>query len=278
VPKEASNTLTCVVIVAADDQSSGYADWYGSDIAAMTVEAAAETAARKCVEGRGAMPLDPGVYPVILEPSAVGDMLSLLSWIGFGANAYQEGRSFLSNRLGEQVMGGNITIWDDATDSRNHPFPFDGEGVPKRKTMLIENGLARGVAYDTYTAAKAGAQTTGHALPAPNVYGPLPTNLFLGPGDTSVEEMIASMGRGILITRFHYTNFIHEKETIITGMTRDGTFLIEDGKVARPIQNLRFTQSIVEAFQQVEMVGGERQLTEYAYVPALKIARFNFTS
>jgi PmbA protein len=271
-------TRASLVLVVADDQSSGYGEWHGWDIAELDVQRAAETAVRKCVEGRGAQALDPGGYPVILEPPAVDDMLGLLSWMGFGANAYQEGRSFVSGRMGERVVGENVTIWDDATDPRNLPIAFDWEGVPKRKLMLIENGVARGIAYDSYSAQKDGVQSTGHAFPAPNTMGPLPINLFLAPGNRSEDEMIASMERGLLVTRFHYTNIVHEKQTIITGMTRDGTFLIEDGKIARPIQNLRFTQSIAEALSNVEMIGRECMMSEHAYVPAVRIGKFAFTS
>jgi PmbA protein len=271
-------TRASLVVVVADDQSSGYGEWYGWDIAGLDVRRAAETAVRKCVEGRGAQPLEPGSYPVILEPAAVDDMLGLLSWIGLGANAYQEGRSFMSGRMGERVVGENVTIWDDATDPRNLPIAFDWEGVPKRSLMLIENGVARGIAYDSYTAHKDGVQSTGHAFPAPNTAGPLPVNLFLEAGAHSEDEMIASMERGLLVSRFHYTNIVHEKQTIITGMTRDGTFLIEDGKVARPIQNLRFTQSITDALSNLEMIGRECVMSERAYVPAVKVGAFSFTS
>ncbi len=205
-------------------------------------------------------------------------MIGGLAYMGFGAMAFQEGRSFMCGRVGEQIVGANITIWDDATDPRQMAFPFDWEGVPKRKVMLIENGVARGVAYDSHTAHKEGRQSTGHAFPAPNPYGPMPTHLFLAAGEAALDDMIASTGRGILVTRFHYTNVVHEKQTIFTGMTRDGTFLIEGGRVARPVKNLRFTQSIVDALNNVEMVGREGVLVEYAFVPALKVSRFSFTS
>jgi predicted Zn-dependent protease len=271
-------TTASVVLVVADDESSGYADWRGLDISQLDARALSETASRKCVEGRAAQPVDPGEYTVILEPAAVGDLLGFLGYLGFGALSLQEGRSFLTGRIGEKVMGANITIWDDPADPRGMPMPFDWEGVPAQKVTLIENGIARGVVYDSYTAAKEGKQSTGHALPAPSTYGPMPTHLFLGAGDASLSDMIASTDRGILVTRFHYTNVIHEKQTIITGMTRDGTFLIESGKVVRPVKNLRFTQSITEALSQVPMVGRDARLTENAHVPALKIEKFSFTS
>ena len=267
-----------LVLVVSDEESSGYADWRGVDISQLDASAAAETASRKCVAGRGAEAASPGDYTVVLEPSAVGELVMFLGYIGFGALAVQEGRSFMTGRLGEKVMGDNITIWDDATDPRGLATPFDWEGQPKRKIVLIENGVARSVVYDSYTAGREGKQTTGHALPAPNTAGPLPLNMFLGAGDASVDDMVASTQRGILVTRFHYVNIVHEKDTIITGMTRDGTFLIEDGKRTKPLKNLRFTQSIVEALSNAAMIGREPALAEYAYVPTLKISKFSFTS
>jgi predicted Zn-dependent protease len=266
------------ITVAADDESSGYAEWRGTDIAQLNAARLAEIAARKCVDGRGAEAVEPGEYTVVLEPLAVGDMLFMLSYMGMGAMAFQEGRSFMSGRIGEKLAGDNITIWDDATDPRQRAVPFDWEGAAKRKVTIIENGFARGPVYDSYTAHKEGKKSTGHGFPAPNTWGPAPMHLFLGSGDATVEEMIALTGRGLLVTRFHYTNIVHEKQTLFTGMTRDGTFVIENGKVARPVKNLRFTQSILGALSDVEMIGRDGQLTEYAYVPALKIDKFAFTS
>ena len=267
-----------LVTVVADDDSSGYAEWRGIDLSQLNVESVAEAAADKCVRGRGAEAVEPGEYTVILEPAAVGDMLFMLGYMGLGALAVQEGRSFLTGHLGEKIVGENITIFDDATDLRHLAFPFDWEGLPSRKTVIIENGLALTPVYDTYTAAKEGKASTGNALPAPNTYGPLPTHLFLESGDATVDDMIAATDRGILVTRFHYTNIIHEKQTIFTGMTRDGTFLIEGGKIVKPVKNLRFTQSIIEALSNVEMIGRGGQASEYTFTPAVKIEKFAFTS
>jgi len=271
-------TQASLVLVVSDEESSGYAEWRGVDIGELDAERAARTSTEKCVQGRGAESLEPAEHTVILEPPAVGDMLSLLGYMGFGAQALQEGRSFLTGRIGERVMADSISIWDDATDRRHLAFPFDFEGVPKRKVALIESGVARTAVYDSYTGNREGKPSTGHALPAPNTHGPMPLHLFLGTGEVSLDEMISSTDRGILVTRFHYTNIVHEKQSIITGMTRDGTFLVESGKVTKPLKNLRFTESIAEALNEVEMVGREGRLVEYAYVPALKIARFSFTS
>ncbi len=267
-----------LIALLADDESSGYAEWHGLDIATLDPAEIADIAAGKCVDAHGAEAIDPGEYTVILEPLAVGDMLSMLAYMGLDALSVQEGRSFLTGRIGEKVTGENITIWDDATDPRGLAFPFDWEGVPRQKVSIIENGVARGVVYDSYTANKEGKQSTGHAYPAPNPYGPMPGHLFLASGPATLEDMIASTERGIFVTRFHYTNVVHEKQTIFTGMTRDGTFLIENGKITSPLKNLRFTQSIVEALSNVELIGRDSELVPRAHVPTLKIANFTFTS
>jgi predicted Zn-dependent protease len=164
------------------------------------------------------------------------------------------------------------------------PQPFDFEGVPKQRVDLIEEGVARGVVYDSYRAGKEqGQASTGHALPPGLTMGPLPLNAFFGTGDATVKEMIASTERGIYVTRFHYTRPVEPSKVVITGMTRDGTFLVENGRIAYPIKNLRFTQSYLEALNYVEMVGKESRILSgwsalfRSTVPALKLGKFNFT-
>jgi len=156
-------------------------------------------------------------------------------------------------------------------------MPFDFEGVPRRKVVLIEDGIARAVVHDRTTAARAGVEPTGHALPPPATWGPYPMHLKLAPGDATTDEMIASTERGLLVTRFHYTNVAHPMRTEITGMTRDGTFLIENGKLTRGVKNLRFTQSVLAALSEAEMIGKTRRIAEGCLVPALKVKRFRFS-
>jgi predicted Zn-dependent protease len=241
-------------------------------------------AVNKALRSRNPTDIEPGAYTVILEEEAVADMVFYLSYMGLGALSVQEGRSFMSGRFGEKITGDNITIWDDGHDSRGLMFPFDYEGVPKQRVTLIENGVAKGVVYDSFTAGREGNKTsTGHGLPAPNTFGPIPANLFLAPGQATKEEMLASTERGIWVTRFHYTNPVHPVQTVLTGMTRDGTFLIENGQITRPLKNLRFTQSILEAFSQVEMLGSELKLLRGDWdgfatcAPVVKIRGFQFT-
>ncbi|MFN2231126.1 MAG: TldD/PmbA family protein, partial [Anaerolineae bacterium] len=238
----------------------------------------------KALRGRNPTEVEPGTYTVILEEDAVADMLFTLGRLGLGALSVQEGRSFMNGRFGQCITGEKITIWDDGHDTRGIVQPFDYEGVPKQRVTLIEEGIAKAVVYDSFTAGREeGKTSTGHSLPAPNMIGPMPLNLFLAPGVASKGEMLASTERGVWVTRFHYTNPVHPVKAVLTGMTRDGTFLIEKGEITRPLKNLRFTQGILEAFAAASMLGAELKLIVAGWggsatcVPALKIDGFRFT-
>jgi len=207
---------------------------------------------------------------------------SFLSYIGFGGRAIAEGRSPFAGKEKQRVCGENVSIYDDALSARTIGFPFDFEGTPKRRVDLIERGVFRQGVHDRRSAKQAGTESTGHALPAPNPEGPFPLNLFLETGDATVEDMVRATGRGLLVSRFHYTNVVNPMETTITGMTRDGTWLIEDGEIAYPVRNLRFTQSILDALSNVDMVGRESVIaSEFFFgsssVPAIKVSGFNFS-
>lgn len=275
-------TDTSIVTVAADGDATGYAESSHRDIDTLPWADTVERAIRKCHDSRGAEAVEAGDYEVVLEPLAVGDLIMFLAWLGLGALSVQEGRSFVCGRMGERVMSESVSVWDDGRDPRTLAMPFDFEGVPKQRVDLIEGGVARAVVYDSYTAGRDGVASTGHGLPAPNPEGGLPWNLFMAPGQATLEEMIGNTERGLLVTRFHYANVIHPRETIITGMTRDGTWLIERGRLVRPVKNLRFTQSIVEAFSGVLELGTDavpvRPDDSPLCVPAAHLARFAFTS
>jgi PmbA protein len=275
-----SNILTVIM----SDDSSGYDSATALDVSTLDPAAVGRVAVDKALHSRNPTDVEPGAYTVILEEEAVADMLFWLAYLGMGALAMQEGRSFMCGRLGEKVTGDNITVWDDGYDLRGLALPFDFEGVPKQRVTLIENGVAQGVVYDSFTAGREeGKVSTGHSLPAPNNMGPIPVNLFMAPGQASKEEMLASTERGIWVTRFHYTNPLDPVRTIFTGMTRDGTFLIGNGQITRPLKNLRFTQSILEALGQADMLGSEIKMIKSDYgdfslcVPAAKINEFQFT-
>ena len=277
-------TMATAMTVIMSDDSSGFAADAIQDVNALDPAEIGRIAADKALRSRNPTSIEPGGYTVILEEDAVATMMFFLGYLGFNALAVQEGRSFMSGHIGEKVTGDNITIWDDGFDPRGVALPFDFEGVPKQKVMLIEDGITRNAVYDSATAAREpGKGSTGHSLPAPNTMGPIPINLLMKPGTSTKEEMIASTKRGIWVTRFHYVNPVHPVKTILTGMTRDGTFLIENGKVTRPLKNLRFTQSILEAFANVELLSRNLKMVKMEFgnfascAPAVKINGFAFT-
>ena len=276
-------TGASVMSVVMGEGGSGYAADTARDVADVDPDQVGRIAVDKAVRSANPQPIEPGEYTVILEEAAVANMVFYLSYLGFGAQAFQEGRSFLCGRLGEKITGDAITIRDDGLDPEGLPLPFDFEGVPRQRLTLIERGVGRAVAYDSLTAGKEGKASTGHALAAPNSFGPVPIHLFMESGSATIEEMIASTERGIWVTRFHYTNPVHPVKTILTGMTRDGTFLIEDGVVTQPLKNLRFTQSILGAFENVEALGRTSKRVRAGFgdivtcAPAAKIGGFRFT-
>jgi predicted Zn-dependent protease len=276
------STQASLTVVVSGGEGSGFAEAFAARVAEIDPEAIGRRAADKAALGRDQREVELGRYSVVLEPSAVSTLIGFLAWIGFGGRALAEGRSCFSGKEGRRVVAPSVTIYDDALSPLTLGVPFDFEGVPRRRVDLISEGVFLGGVYDLRTAKQAGRQTTGHALPPPNPEGPFPLNLFLAPGNATLEEMIASTDRGLLVTRFHYSNVVNPMESTITGMTRDGTFLIEDGQIAYPVRNLRFTQSIVEALSSVTMIGRDTELaSEFFFsssrVPALKIEGFNFT-
>jgi len=277
-------TMASVNVTAMGDQYSyaGLSLGRNCDVTKLDFNAIGDEACDICLRAKNPKDIEPGRYDVILSHQAGENLFGVLSYLGFSARAYQEGRSFLCGKLGSKICGENITLWDDGLDINGQPMPFDFEGVKKEKVALIENGVAKNIVYDTKTAKKDNKKSTGHALPANSSYGPLPWNLFVKPGEHSVEDMIKSTKKGLLVTSFHYVNVVNPRDTTITGMTRNGTFVIEDGKVTYPIKNLRFTQSICEALSNVEMLGNDAKLMGDSFggtvLPTLKIKNFNFTS
>jgi len=194
-----------------------------------------------------------------------------------------EGRSFVGGKLGQKVTG-DVTFVDDPYDPASLPQPFDYEGQPAQKLTLIEQGIARAVVYDSQTAFRTGQASTGHAVPPNPFYSALPLHLRIEPGTRTRDQLIREVERGVLITRFHYTRWVHQLRTIVTGMTRDGTFLIEKGEIAHPVKNFRFTQSYHEALGATLGIGKDLHLFaagEFSFgarrVPALRLGAFTFT-
>ena len=265
---------------SSGDTASGWAQGYGRNVGKINVKNIAQRAVFKTLLSSNPIELPPGKYTVILEEAAVASLLLFLGFLGFGAKTFTQGRSFMAGKIGEKITGDNITIIENPYDPVMNGMPFDYEGVVKKKVPLIENGVAKGVVYNSYYANKAKVESTGNALPPNNTFGPYPKNMVMSPGNSNLEEMISSTQRGILITHFWYINYMNPMKTMVTGTTRDGTFLIEDGKLKSAVKNMRIGQSILEAFSSVEMMSKDRKLCpQYGvimYVPAMKIKDFTF--
>ena len=278
-----------ISVTAMTDNSAGRARKSTWKINELNPEKIGDEAIDRADFGRNPRKIEPGEYTVVVEPYVTEDLIGMLAWIGMSATAVQEERSWMNDRMGKQVMSPLVSIWDDGQDLTGYPIPTDYEGVPKQCVHIVEKGVIGSPVYDTYTANKEGKQSTGHAIPASlKSYGlgPFPFNLFMAGGENSVDEMIQSTQRGLYIATFWYTRPMHPRDAVITGMTRDGVFMIEDGQLAYPVKNLRFTQSYVEALANVEMLSRETRLLIDEFdsginvasrVPALKISAFNFT-
>jgi predicted Zn-dependent protease len=267
------------------DDSSGRAAGASWRVADLDVAALGAEAVRKAELGRNPRAVDPGRYAVVFDPYAVSDLLGSLNIYGMSAQAVQEGRSWMNSRMGKPAMSPLVSIWDDGLDPTGYPIPFDYEGTPRQRVDIVKHGVVMGPVYDRYTARKDGVQSTGHAIP-PNMRfftGPIALNLFMAPGEASTEALIAGTERGLYITRFWYTRVVTFPDCVVTGMTRDGVFLVEDGEIAHPVKNLRFTQSYANALANVEAVGSEERLLISDFggfanrVPALKLSEWNFT-
>jgi predicted Zn-dependent protease len=280
------------VICIAPSGRSGYAAASSVAVRDLEPRALAESAARKALAAGEPAELPPGEYTVVFEAHAVGWLCDLLADCAFNGLAHAEGRGALDGRLGKQVAAPAINLADSPNHPRTLPRTFDAEGRLKSPLALIQDGVAQGVAHDIRSAALAGggAVTTAHALaPGGTAAGPHPTNLVLGGGGAADEtELCAPVERGIYVTRLWYANVVRPKETLITAVTRDGTFLIEDGTVTRPLRDLRLTDSVLRILSHTQALGRDQQLTSdgefygrrFAYgvvCPALRADRVRFT-
>ena len=280
---------TCLAL-AADEGASGYAERTAWRVGEIDPAEVAEEAVAKASRTRGAQEVGPDRYRAVLEPYAIAELLYYFSFDSLNGLALLEERSFFAGRIGERAFDPGVTLLDDALDTRGLPSAFDFEGTPKQRVTLVEDGVIRGPVWDRGTAARAGRESTGHALPAASrAYGPVPTAVVMAPGEAeSVDELAELVGDGIYVTRLHYLSVVSPHEGVITGMTRDGTFRIRDGKVAEPLVNLRFTVSVPDLLADVPGLTRATQLVNesdfyddrwaYGYrVPALATACFNIT-
>jgi len=289
---EQTSTDTLALALAATDGASGYAEQTAWAVRNVDPAAVAREAVELAGRTANADELAPGTYPAVLGPYAVGELLQYFAFDTFSGLALLEERSYLGGKLGERHFDEKLSIADDSLDLRGLPKPFDFEGVPKQRVPLVENGVLRGAVWDSASAARAGGsqRSTGHAAPpAFRRWGPLPFALSLAGGEAeSVDELVELIGDGIYITRLHYLGIVEPRQGILTGMTRDGTFRIRDGKLAEPLVNLRFTVVVPDVLADVPGLTRETTLTNqaafyderFAYgalVPAIATARFGVT-
>ncbi|HZT69704.1 MAG TPA: TldD/PmbA family protein [Terriglobia bacterium] len=261
--------------------SSGWAKKTSPSCVELEPEVLADRAARKALENREPKDIEPGRYVVILENAAVLDLLGFL-FFDFGGLSVYERRSCLTDRVGQKLFGENINVRDDVYHPLQAGPPFDGEGIPRQRVNLIERGVVKNLVYARATAHKMGKEPTGHGFPLPNEYGEAPMNIVMDGGKSSTDDMVRSTARGLLVTRLWYIREVDPYQKILTGMTRDGTFWIEDGEVRHAVKNLRFNQSVIEMLNQVEMMGPpQRTAGEESFemvVPAMKVKDFTFSS
>ncbi len=279
-----------ITMLAAD--SSGWQKANSPNVANLDAANLAETAARKAIESAQPREIPAGKYTVILEPAAVLDMVGFMFY-DFGGQAVLDQRSFLNNRVGKQVFGSNVNIWDDVVHPLQSGAPFDGEGIRRQKVQVVENGVVKRLVYARGSAEKMKnsehkdavglIEPTGHGFPLPNEMGEAPMNIVFGNSDhpQTLDQMIASTERGILVTRLWYIREVDPYEKILTGMTRDGTFLVENGKLRYGIRNFRFNEGLIHMLSNVEAMSvpvrasGEESFD--MVVPAMKVRGFNFT-
>ena len=276
----ARTTVRATVLSTGAAGGTGWASFSGCDAAGLDAGTLGALAADTACRSADPMELDAGAYTVVLAPEAVADIAQFIAWYGCSIKSVEEGRSFMSGKLGQRVTSPLITLVDDALRPSACGLTFDFEGQPKTRVALIDAGVAASPVTDSYWAARTRRPNTGHALPAPNSQGPLPLDVALEAGDAEASALIASVKRGIYVTRFHYVNIEDPTRVTLTGMTRNGTFLIENGELTRPVKDLRFTQPALEALDTTLGVSAYRQLVGEeggALVPYLLLERFMFT-
>jgi PmbA protein len=282
-------TVACLrALVLGDHGGSGYADDLSHRASDLDPAGIALRAIEKCGLDRDRLQLPPGDYEAVFEEDAVAEILRIMSNTGLSGQAVRDGRSFLTGAIGQPVTGPKFTLHDDALHPGQLAIPFDPEGTPKQRVTLLERGVARGPVYDRWSAKAAGAASTGHAAdPARYGYGGHAGNLVMAGGTATRAELIAAVTRGILITRFHYTNTPDPKRATMTGTTRDGTFLIENGKITRALSNVRYTMSALDLFAGIDLLGPQRLVRDWwstngmgsivCLAPPMKVSRATIT-
>ncbi|HKV24272.1 MAG TPA: TldD/PmbA family protein [Candidatus Acidoferrum sp.] len=267
-------------ITMQEHPAASWAKANASSVRAFDPQKLAKRASEKAHMATDARELAPGRYTVILEPAAVLDLVGFLFY-DFAATALADKRSCFNDRMGKQLFGKNISIADDVYHPLQLGAPFDGEGVPRQRVPLVDRGVPKNLVYSRTSAKAARKHPTGHGFALPNEYGEAPMNLVFSGGNSSLDAMIASTKRGLLVTRLWYIREVDPYEKIMTGMTRDGLFFVENGKITHAVRNFRFNQSILEMLRNVELLGPAVRATgEESFemvVPAMTIRDFHFS-
>ena len=275
-----SETHSQFSITMQEDPAASWAKADSADVRDFRPQKLAERASEKAHLAVKTQELPPGRYTVILEPAAVLDLVGFFFY-DFAATAVQDKRSCLNDRMGKQLFGKNISIVDDVFHPLQKGAPFDGEGIPRQRALLVDRGVPKNLVYSRASAKAARRKPTGHGFALPNEYGEAPMNLVFSGGESTVEKMVASTDRGLLVTRLWYIREVDPYEKVMTGMTRDGLFLVENGRVTSAVKNFRFNQSLIEMLRNVELMSPAVRATgEESFemvVPAMKVRDFHFS-
>lgn len=272
-----------LTILARDgkEETAGWAGDARRDIGDLKVEDVARIAVEKAVNGFGMKNLQPGEYEVILESEAAAGLLFFTTLLGFGARRHQEFLSFLRDRKGEQVFSEDLTLWDNPLNQRLVGASlFDDEGVPHQKVDLIDKGVVKNLVYDTFTATKDGVESTGNHAKWWGPAEPIARHIIVSEGNASVDEMVSETKKGVLVTHFHYMNPVNPTEGVLTALTRDGTWYVENGEIQYPMSTLRFTDAIPRFFKEIDMIGKYPEfqtIPPVGLVPAMKLPSFRFS-
>ncbi|MGY5855178.1 MAG: TldD/PmbA family protein [Candidatus Thorarchaeota archaeon] len=276
-----STTEMTVLAKDGKEETAGWATDARRDVSNLKVEDTARIAAEKAANGFGMKYLDPGEFEIVLEPAAAADLILYTTYIGFSARRYQEYMSYLKDRIGEQMFSEDLSIWDNALDQRLVGASlFDDEGVPHQRVDLVDKGVVKNLVYDTLTATKDGVESTGNHAKWWGPAGPMARHVIVGEGNSSVDEMVSETKKGVLVTHFHYMNPVNPTEGVLTALTRDGAWFVENGEVKYPLHTLRFTDAIPRFFKEIEMIGKYpdfQEIPPIGKVPAMKLPSFRFS-
>jgi PmbA protein len=267
--------------IASSGESTGWSKLHSPKVADVDIAALATRAAEKAVASADPIELPPGKYTVIMEPNAVLDILGYM-WDNFTGTSHIDKLSTFLGKVGQQVLGTNVSVTDDVFHPLQSGAPFDGEGLQRQTVHLIEHGVISQLVHGRRSAKKMGVPPTGHGLQEPSSQGEMPQNIVFAGGSTSLDEMIRSTERGVLLTRVWYIREVDPTKLIVTGMTRDGTFLVENGAIKSGIKNFRFNESLIDLLNNVVALGPSQRAAGAegipSVVPAMKVNNFNFAS